>query len=556
VESHVCTEQRTEVPSLVSAITIFLNGEKFIQEAIESVLAQTYERWELWLVDDGSTDGSGAIALDFVERYPTKIHYLEHEGHCNRGMSASRNLALRHARGEYIAFLDADDVWLPHMLEQQHEIAAGHPEAGLVFGRTLNWYSWTNEPADRARDVLKYDRPPGETLYEPPELLIRLLQDPGIIPGNCSMLVRSDVAKRVNGFEDQFTGIFEDQVFFAKICLATPIYVSSACVARYRQHRGSCCRVAWQGASIPDEPNRPEQAFLDWLEAYLRNSQTSDQQVWRELQKRLRPYRQPLRYAVERSAKAARRRATHAAMAATRRILPATIYTWLGTCVVGKDYPPRVGGVRFGSLRRLTPICRNFGYDRGTPIDRYYIEAFLGRETQTIAGRVLEIGDPTYTRRFGGTRVTASDVLHVRAGNPAATLVGDLVDAPHLPSASFDCVILTQTLQFIFDLRAALETVHRILKPGGTVLATLPGISHIGDPTWGSSWHWNITPLAARRLFGDVFGAEQVVVAAFGNVLVATAFLQGLAAEELNAAELCYADPDYPMLVTVRATKR
>jgi SAM-dependent methyltransferase len=214
-----------------------------------------------------------------------------------------------------------------------------------------------------------------------------------------------------------------------------------------------------------------------------------------------------------------------------------------------------VGGVRFGSFGRLTPINRNFGYDRGQPVDRYYIERFLRREAQAIAGRVLEIGDATYTRRFGGARVTTSDVLHVTAGSPEATLIGDLADAPHLPTAAFDCVILTQTLQLIYDLRAALDTVYRILKPGGVALATLPGISHIGDQTWRDTWYWNATPHSARRLFAEVFGAEHVTVEVCGNVLVATAFLQGLAVHELDSADVDFADPDYPVLITVRATK-
>lgn len=543
--------------SLVSSIIIFYNGEQFLQEAIESILAQSYEHWELWLVDDGSTDGSSALARRYADRRPTKIFYIEHDGHRNRGMSASRNLALRRVRGEYVAFLDADDIWLPHKLEQQLAVAAAHPQAGMIYGPTYYWHSWIGREAAVASDYLKGLGVPAETLFQPPELLIRLLRDPGVIPGNCSLLIRTDLVRQVNGFDDRFTGVYEDQVFFAKSCLAAPIYVTGTCVARYRQHQDSSCAVAArQGAYHPEKPNRSRQAFLDWLEGYLRAQQVTDARLWRALRRQLRPYRQPTLYSLERAEALAQRRMKDAGKRAARRLVPPTMYGWLMARVRGRDHVPPVGGVRFGSLRRLTPINRNFGYDRGQPVDRYYIEHFLRREAQVIAGHVLEIGDATYTRRFGGARVTASDVLHVTRGNPQATLIGDLTDAPHLPTAAFDCIILTQTLQLIYDMRAALETVHRILKPGGVVLATLPGISHIGDQTWAGSWYWNGTPHSARRVFSDVFGADRVSVEAHGNVLAATAFLQGIAADELTPAELDYDDADYPVLISVKATKR
>ncbi|HKN87045.1 MAG TPA: methyltransferase domain-containing protein, partial [Nitrospiraceae bacterium] len=144
----------------------------------------------------------------------------------------------------------------------------------------------------------------------------------------------------------------------------------------------------------------------------------------------------------------------------------------------GVEGIPATGRVHFGSLRRVLPISRTYGFDRGQPIDRYYIERFLARHADDIRGRVLEIADDAYTRRFGGRRVTTSDVLHVVEGNPHATIVADLTNAGHLPSEQYDCVILTQVLSVIYDVRAALRTVYRLLKPGGTLLATTPGVAH------------------------------------------------------------------------------
>jgi hypothetical protein len=211
--------------------------------------------------------------------------------------------------------------------------------------------------------------------------------------------------------------------------------------------------------------------------------------------------------------------------------------------------------VRFGSLRRLSPLSRDFGYDRGQPIDRYYIERFLEANADVITGRVLEIGDSSYTRRFGGTRVTRSDVLNIEPGHPQTTIVADLAAADHIHSDNFDCLVITQTLHLIYDLPAAVRTLHRILTPGGTLLTTFPGITPLSTDRWADTWYWALTPLSAARLFGDLFGPDNVEIAAHGNVLTSVAFLEGLAARELRREELGVDDPQFPMLITVRAFK-
>jgi SAM-dependent methyltransferase len=219
------------------------------------------------------------------------------------------------------------------------------------------------------------------------------------------------------------------------------------------------------------------------------------------------------------------------------------------------QWPP-VGRVRLGSLKRTRPISRNYGWERGTPVDRFYIERFLSAHAGDIAGRVLEIGDDEYTRRFGGGRVTKSDVLHAGPGNPQATIVGDLADAPEIADGSFDCVICTQTLLLIYDLKAAVATLHRILAPGGVALVTVPGVSRIcreEADEWGD--YWRFTSDSARRLFTDEFGDGDVQVQAFGNVLAATAMLHGLAAEEVKPQRLDDRDRDFEVLIGVTARR-
>jgi SAM-dependent methyltransferase len=236
-------------------------------------------------------------------------------------------------------------------------------------------------------------------------------------------------------------------------------------------------------------------------------------------------------------------------------IVPAPIYKFLKIQFQGREYCPSVGTVNFGSLRRLKPMSREFGYDRGTPIDRYYIENFLAHQSNDIQGRVLEIGDATYTRKFGGDRVTHSDVLHVVEGNPEATIVGDLMHADNIPSEVFDCVILTQTLHLLYDMKTAVANLYRILKPGGILLVTVPGISQVVKCDWGSDWCWALTTQSARMLGEEFFHKNTLQVESHGNVLAAIAFLQGLAVEELSQEELDFHDDEYQVLITLRAVK-
>jgi SAM-dependent methyltransferase len=217
-----------------------------------------------------------------------------------------------------------------------------------------------------------------------------------------------------------------------------------------------------------------------------------------------------------------------------------------------------LGSVDFGGLRRLSPISPIFGIDRDLiSVERHYIEDFLRSNASDIQGRVLEMGDPSYTVKFGAERVTQSDVLHYVEGNPQATIVADLTRAENIPDDTFDCIIITQTLQMIFDIQAAIRTLHRILKPGGVVLATSHGITRIarreGVDDWGEYWHF--TCQSSKRLFEQCFAAERTTVLPYGNVLSTISSLHGLAASELTAEELEHRDPNFELLVTVRAQK-
>ncbi len=351
----------------------------------------------------------------------------------------------------------------------------------------------------------------GDRVHGPQTLSVRLYPlGLGTAPCPSDFMVRRDAYERVGGFEESFRNefqLYEDQAFLAKFYLAHATYIASTTWIRYRLHPGSCSSAV-QGSG---RYHVVRARFLRWFTDYLAGTEAVDPAVTEALN-----------------------RARDAS----------------GLSAEGRGRP-----LDLGDLRRCTPISSNWGFERGQPIDRYYIDGFLASWAADIHGRVLEIEDNVYTRRYGGERVAVSDVLHVIAGNPRATIIGDLTNADHIPADTFDCVVLTQVLQFIYDTRAALNTLHRILKPGGVLLATFPGLSRISREEWEGSWYWQFTSSSSRRLLKESFPDGDVRVEVFGNVLTATGFLYGMAMQELTAEELNAHDPDYEMLIAVRAVK-
>lgn len=283
---------------LVSVIMIFLDAEKFIREAIESVRSQKYPHWELILVDDGSTDSSTNIARSYARQHPDQIRYVEHDGHQNRGMSTSRNFGISKSRGDYIAFLDADDIYLPHKLETQVTLLAAQPKAAMIYGPTEYWHSWTGEFNDQPRDRMRTLGVRPGRLYSPPQLVTQFIENTARTPGTCSVLIRRDAIENVGGFEERFTGMFEDQAFFYKLCLHESVYVDGDCSARYRQHPDSHVHLSHQSGEW--DPGRrltsTRAAFLNWLENYLKAKEISDPLLWRPLRKEIWSYRHPKLY--------------------------------------------------------------------------------------------------------------------------------------------------------------------------------------------------------------------------------------------------------------------
>jgi glycosyltransferase involved in cell wall biosynthesis len=537
---------------LVSVIITFLNAEKFLEETIESVFGQTYLEWELLLVDDGSRDKSTHIALNYQKNHPDKVRFLEHDRHANMGISASRNLGIRNARGKYIAMLDADDVWVENKLEQQVEILETYPQAGMVCGNSKYWHSWTADPRDLSldryiHDTINPNRLKLNSLIYPPLLLLLTLNgeiDP-IVPSD--IILRKEAIEHVGGFENIFKSMHEDQAFLAKIYLNSSVYVAASCWTLYRQHPDSCNTLAVKsGRQIA-----AELFYLNWLDKYLNEKRVTDPDILNALHRRLWNYKHP---ALNELKQTAIKNIKKTVKALAPRLLPSSARDLLISKNTGRR--PQ-GWVDFGELRRLFPAGEFWGVNRGHPIDRYYMDRFFKENSDYIKGIVLEIGEDLYAYKYGKENVIKCDIVNISNDSDSPSVIyADSVFALHIPSGIYDCVILTRVLRQIYNLSSAIETLKSVLKPGGTVLAALPGICPNTDGlTYNRNWLWHFTSSSARELFEKEFAPENLEIKCYGNVLAATGLLMGLVSEDLTREELDYIDHRYEIIVGVRAVK-
>ncbi len=518
------------------------------------------------IVSDNSTTDQPAIRV-FQSKYG--FDYVRQSGALNQ--TAHLNLCLGLASTPWTLILHDDDELYPDCLEKVETFLAGCKQIGIVVAGIQH--------IDEQGGILGKWIPKTDSVFRREDGLLRLGLDWGAAPPGTIYSVAA--GRQIGGFVD-VNGAAADYTFALRLAHSFGVAFFPYLVGRYRN-----------GAQQKTDFSTPEKAEA-WLDYSTRmaqlvrsvgcsdevSNQLIDYMTWSvvleiapQCLRSNRSFafglcRKGLRASPHRGTWQNRVRKAYPFLfwrpqwlawllfSTGRAILPAPLRRWIKLLWRKSNLWPPVGWVRFGSLRRVTPISRIFGFDRGQCIDRYYIENFLARNAKDIRGCVLEIGDNTYTRRFGGELVTESQVLHVQEGNPRATIVADLTSSNPIASDSFDCVILTQTLQFIYDTRAAIRTLYRILKPGGILLATFAGISQISRydrERWGD--YWRFTTLSARRLFEEAFPTTHIKVEAYGNVLAAGAFLQGLAAEDLRREELDHRDPDYEVLITVRAVK-
>jgi glycosyltransferase involved in cell wall biosynthesis len=520
----------------VTVVITTYNHTPFLDDAIRSVIHQSVPANEIFVVDDGSTDDPETV----VSRYPL-VRLIRQE---NQGLSAARNAGLKAAVSDKIIFLDADDRLCWCAIEAGLECFLAHPDAGLVYGGYREFDAGCTMNELRLRDI-------------GPEPHLAFLRG-NVIGMNGTVVFDRRLLLEAGGFDVTLRRC-EDYDVYLRMSRIHPVANHRAIVAEYRRHgnnmsSNSLEMLHWVQRVLERyrPPNRAGRAAAAWRRGragwrfyYVWET------VWGESARR---EGRPL---MHRIADAMRESPTVTVFQLTRRFLQRVLprgVKYRFKRLMGLRPPPPLRHVRFGDFNRAQPISPNFGFDRGTPVDRYYIEAFVAAHRGDIRGRVLEVDDALYCRQFG-TGIVRQDVLDIKAGNPRATIVGDLSAPGVLPKDAFDCLVVTQTLQLIYDMPAAVMEMYRALKPGGVLLLTCPGISQIDRGDEGANWFWSLTRVAAERMFSAVFGAANVSVEARGNVYAAVCFLHGLALEEVDASKLEVLDPSYPLIVSVRALK-
>ncbi len=530
---------------IVSVVITCYNHASYLDEAIGSVLYQTYPHFEIVVVDDGSTDHTKAVATNYRE-----VKYVWQK---NQGLAAARNTGVKASTGKYLVFLDADDWLYNDALQQQIDAIQANPECMAVAGG--------HDKVNVNGEVIPEDH--GSVVDA--DHYLHLLQG-NFIGMHAAVMYRREVFSTLQ--YDTGLKAAEDYDLYLKLTRRFPIYAHGGKIAAYRIHGSNMSSnipfmlqhvlkvLERQQGVLANEDERKayNEGVTIWNKYYAGvvldqkfnqvnkrgyvGGLLSDEErelIWNNFPKRtLGLYFQNNKKRVKKIVK---------------KILGRTN---------AQNGHAKLGEIDLGSFKRTKPFSTDFGFDRGGAIDRYYIEGFLEECSGDVKGRVLEIADNHYTCMFGKGNVVVSDVLHLHRDHPGATIAGDLSKADEIPipDDQFDCIILTQTLHFIYDYEKAIQECHRILKPGGVLLITVPGISQIDAGGWGDNWLWSFTDKSMKLIFKKNFNSPDVTIKSYGNVFSASAFLWGLGLSEVKDTGLLDdKDGCYQVTVAVRAVK-
>jgi peptidoglycan/xylan/chitin deacetylase (PgdA/CDA1 family)/glycosyltransferase involved in cell wall biosynthesis len=493
----------------IAVVVLCHNQGRTIEEAVDSAISQTRAPAEVVLVDDGSTDILTLQKIASLQRPGLRVERIE-----NRGAAGARNFGARLTSSDYLVFLDGDDVLEKTYFEKAGALLDARPDLSVIACTLQAFegadYVWTPPP---------FNFTDGFARGTPP----------------VTSMIRRTVFDSVCGFDEHF-GLFEDYDFWlSALERGHKAEIIAEPMLKYRvQTRSNYYKTiqpeTWverRLAILAKHRKAVEETGLDILLAteafileqrsynqFLKDKNASLEKKIAELNAHIRKLSQSLGE--------------------------------IGTPVVN-----------WGDFDQPEPLSTFWGVDRGTAVDRYYINKFLDKNRLDVHGHVLEIKDGGYTSQFGDNRVEKGDVLDIDPANPSATIIADLTKADGIPSDTYDCFILTQTLHIIYDVKNALAHAYRLLKPGGVLLCTLPSTCRVNCEDGGldAGDYWRFTEASVRRLFAEVFPPAAFEVSVHGNVKACVAFLEGLSAEEIAPDVLDHTDPWHPLLFCVRGVK-
>jgi glycosyltransferase involved in cell wall biosynthesis len=527
---------------LVSVIIPCFNHGNYLSEAVESVWVQNYPVIEVIVVNDGSTDNTEEIAKQIAG-----IKYIYQK---NKGLSAARNTGIRNSNAEFFIFLDADDWLLPGAIDININYLIQNEALAFVSGA----HKWVTVVDGKSIDV---------ACEINDDHYLHLLQG-NYIGMHATVMYRRWVFDYF--LFDETLKACEDYDLYLKIARKFPVSHHTHALAVYRIHTTNMSfdtpLMLYYVLLVLDRQKGSLQTTRE------KQAHKNGHKVWKdyycEALYRTLLYKSPatitelsilFKYRPKLGLRYTLKKSKPMIKSFIKKNMPSIGKKWLHRAGLYESYSPVKGTIKAEDFNRLTPFSIHFGYDRGGPVDRYYIEKFLKKEAEHIKGKCLEIGDNEYSLLYGGNKLTQSDILHIDESNPKATFIGDLSNAPQLPDSTFDCIVLTQTLHLIYDFKGALTTCYRILKPGGVLLLTSPGITPIDHGEWGKTWYWSFTDRALTALIAETFPTGNAEIETFGNVYVATAFLYGMGIPEVPQKKMDYHDPHFQVIITVKAIK-
>lgn len=522
---------------LVSVVITCYNHAHFLPDSVGSVLKQDYPHIEIVLIDDGSTDNTAEVA----QRY-SQVKYFYQQ---NAGLSAARNTGIEKSTGAFITFLDADDWLYDGALSSNVAMLLSNPDAAFSSGCYDNL-------DEKGGYLSTYCR---EVFSDHYMQMFRLMNYIGM---HATVMYRRSILREFQ-FDTSLRAC-EDYDIYLRILRDHQAVHQRRILAGYRRHTSSMSsniphmyyhvvRVLDKqkpGLRSAEERYAFEEALKGWKHYFV--NLLSYQPVLKRSDILFLLKKNPVYLFKKTVVKKIRRNSM-------KKYVPHFVKRAIHMTGAFKNFVPGIGKISFGDFSRVKPFSKNFGYNRGGPIDRYYIENFLDKYASRVKGKCLEIGDNEYTLKYGKAAIQHSDILHIDPENTKATIIGDLSNAPQIPDNTYDCIVLTQTLHLIYDFESALRTCHRVLKPGGTMLITVPGISNIDYDEWGSNWMWSFTEASLRMAISKTFPNAQCLFEVHGNVYAASCFLYGVGLPEVKKEKLNFLDPHYPVIIAGSITK-